>query len=82
METNRPAVTHVVLSGRLKFNAYRDGDVLRAIDDDHVVARMKGKDGWNRPVALAKQPKAAGRWDHIKPLGPAVVVTLTKGLYY
>lgn len=85
-ELNRPVATHVVLSGRLKFNCYVDGDSMIDIATGAVRAtRIKGK--WNRPVATVKpdNPKAVGRgkWDKIKRLpGDAVRVVLDKGLFY
>lgn len=84
MNAPLPKITHTVLSGKLRFNCYRDGDTLRDVSDGCVKAWKKG-DGWTRPVALTKpnNPKAWGRWDTVKRLpGLAVVVELSKGRYY
>jgi hypothetical protein len=82
---NRPVTTHIVLAGRLKYNAYLDDDTLRDISDGAVVARRK-QGSWNRPVATAKPPNpnavGRGKWDDVRPLGPAVQVQLSKGRFY
>lgn len=92
-----PQPTHLVLSGRIRYDAYLDGDedgndsVLRDITDGKVVAkRYRDAEGalrWNRPVARAKPPNpnapGRGKWDNVRALpGPAVRVQLTKGRFY
>jgi hypothetical protein len=79
--------THIVLSGRLRYNTYLDGDTLRDIVGDTVRAKRDLEGKWNRPVAKVKAPNPAaigrGSWDTVKSLGgEAVQVSIDKGTYY
>lgn len=77
----RHVQTHLVLQGPLKYPAYQDGDTLRALDDGRKLAERRRDGTWSRPVK-ATPAKRPGKYDSIKPLGPAVVVQLTKGRHY
>ncbi len=71
----------MVLAGRLKYAAYQDGDVLRAVEDDRQLAFRTGSGKWSRAVQESR-PRRPGPYDNIKAIWPAVMVELTKGMYY
>ena len=71
----------MVLAGRLKYAAYQDGDVLRAVEDDRQLAFRTGGGKWSRAVQESR-PRRPGPFDNVKAVGQAVTVELTKGVYY
>lgn len=78
--TQGPCQTHLVVMGRLKLSAYQDGDHLRLCEDGRIVATRRKDGTW--PSAVRPAKPRPGRFDHIKPAGPAVQVILEKGEYY
>lgn len=76
----RHTQTHMVMVGRLKFSGYQDGDVIRSLSDGATLARRRGDGTWSKPVKESRATR--GRWDDVKPSGPAVQVNLKKGEFY
>lgn len=71
--------THSVFVNNMRFPAYRDGEFIRHIVDNRVLA-VQTRRGWSQAVKEARPIK--GVWDHIKALGEPVRVTLDRGRYY
>lgn len=57
------------------------GRVIRAFADGAVIARFMPSGRWSRPVKESRERPKTGT-DLIRPTGPAVVISLTKGRYY
>jgi hypothetical protein len=76
--------THIVSNGKLRINAYQDGNNLYAVHSSAVVATRavhNGVPGWNRPVSPVKPPKyPPGQWDHIKSLGNQAITMTWDGI--
>jgi hypothetical protein len=71
----RPLQTHLVWIGRLGHSGFQEGDAILAILDERVLARRRGPE-WDRRVTEAHE--RPGRFDLVRPLGPAVAVVLVK----
>lgn len=78
----RRVQTHSVFIGKFRVPGYIDGDVIRALQTDEVVAK-KTKRGWNRTIkAVDPNWYKPGKYDKVLGTGPAVQIRLTKGAYY
>lgn len=76
-----PTQTHMVLSGKCRLSAYRDGEVLRAVEDGRQLAFLRPDGTWSRPVRESKA-RRPGPYDLITPVFPAREVHLDKGHFY
>lgn len=76
-----PAQTHVVLAGKLRLSAYRDGSALRAVEDGRQLSFLRPDGTWSRPVRESKV-RRLGLYDLITPRFPVREVSLEKGRFY
>lgn len=77
--SQRHKQTHSVFVGKVRIPAWKDGDVIRAIYDNSVVAK-KTKDGWNKEVRAVK-PHKPGRYDEVTAYPQAVAANFNKSLW-
>jgi hypothetical protein len=62
--------THSVFKGKFRIPAWKDGDLIRALAGNYVLARRKDK-GWTGVVKTVSLPKP-GRFDHVTAFGPCI----------
>jgi hypothetical protein len=76
--TEQHKQTHSVFFGKFRVPAWKDGDVIRSLADNSVLAR-RAKKGWTATVKAVNLPKP-GRYDNVVAHGPAIVGSMWDGI--